>query len=413
MKKRWYTLLATGLITATLCMGGQTIGLAAPADSVANQAVQTTLAVDNEPVAFTVTGQTDLKGNFYLSFVPNRDLIMLDGKGKVVWSKHEEQPSGKAGTGLWDFKKHNVNGKIYYSYHDQTGAYDDYGLMGYAPGERVILDENFREIKRITFEKSAVTAKGAPLDGHDFLMIDIDHYILSGYIKDTVYNVPDFPNGSSVVYSYLQEVQNGKVVWDWKSIDYPELYALTVTDASPNANDFANEKTTIPDYVHFNSMRLNEKGDLICSFRHLSTIMGLDRTAKENQILWKLSGNGDEFGLVEGEKTSSQHYATIDGNYITAFDNGNKNGVTAIRSYLLNTENKTASPVRTYSFDNKFSAACGSVQHLGDELYVIGWGAAEKDTTCMSVYDFATGKELMAVKLTTPNTFSYRCVYYD
>ena len=56
----------------------------------------------------------------------------------------------------WDFKKHVVDGKTYYSYHDQTGTYDGYGLDGFAPGERVILDENFNEIKRITFEPSDV-----------------------------------------------------------------------------------------------------------------------------------------------------------------------------------------------------------------------------------------------------------------
>ena len=38
---------------------------------------------------------------------------MLDGKGNVVWSKHEEQPYEGAKTGWWDFKKHVINGKIY------------------------------------------------------------------------------------------------------------------------------------------------------------------------------------------------------------------------------------------------------------------------------------------------------------
>ncbi len=71
-------------------------------------------------------------------------------------------PSASARTGWWDFKKHVVDGKTYYSYHDQTGAYDDYGLEGYAPGERVILDESFEEIKRIAFEASDVVAKGDP-----------------------------------------------------------------------------------------------------------------------------------------------------------------------------------------------------------------------------------------------------------
>lgn len=42
-----------------------------------------------------------------------------------------------------------------------------------------------------------------------------------------------------------------------------------------------------------------------------------------------------------------------------------------------------------------------------------GFGHSEKDAQCMSVYDFATGTELMSVELDNPNNFTYRCVYYD
>lgn len=362
---------------------------------------------------YKVKGETDLKGNFFLSFVYTRNIIMLDGKGNVVWSKHEEQPSEDAHTGLWDFKKHVVNGKTYYSYHDQNAKYDNYGFKGYAPGERVIMDENFNEIKRITFEASDTVEKGAPLDGHDFLMIDLDHYILSGYIKDTVYNHPDYPEGSGVVCSYLQEVKNGEVVWDFKSTDYPELYPLVVTDGDETANDFANRETDVPDIVHFNAMRLDDNGNLLCSFRHLSSILCLDRTKKTDQILWKLSGSGDEFSLSEEQKSSCQHYVTVDGDFVTVFNNGNKTQRTSVLSYKLNRENKTAELVRSYYLRDKFSSACGSAQHISGELYVLGFGHSEKDAQCMSVYDFATGTELMSVELDNPNNFTYRCVYYD
>ncbi len=196
---------------------------------------------------YTVTGETDLEGNFFLSFVYTKNIIMLDGKGNVVWYKHGESPENGVNTGYWDFKKHIVDGKVYYSYHDQNASYDKYGLEGYAPGERVIMDSEFREVKRITFEESDVVYRGHPLDGHDFLLIDLDHYIMSGYIRDRVYNIPGYEQGSNVIYSYLQEVDHGQVVWDWRSIDYQELYSLTVTDATPTANDFANQQVDAPD----------------------------------------------------------------------------------------------------------------------------------------------------------------------
>ena len=97
----------------TLCM----ILLAMPACKA--EALQT--GAEGLPV-YTVHGETDLPGNFYLSFVYSRNLIMMDGKGNVVWSKHEEQPEEGMHTGLWDFKKHVIDGETYYSYHDQTGT---------------------------------------------------------------------------------------------------------------------------------------------------------------------------------------------------------------------------------------------------------------------------------------------------
>ena len=362
---------------------------------------------------FRIKGETDLPGNFFLSFAYTRNIIMLDGKGNVVWSKHEDPVSEGSNTGFWDFKKHMVDGKTYYSYHDNTGTYDDYGLEGFAPGERVILDENFNEIKRITFEESDTVEKGHPLDGHDFLMIDLDHYILSGYLKDTIYNHPDYPGGSSVVYSYLQEVKDGKVVWDFKSTDYPELYPLVVTDGVETANDFANEKTDVPDIFHFNAMRLNDEGNLICSFRHISSILCLDRSRKTDQIKWKLSGDGDDFGLKEDEKMSCQHYVTVDGSSVMVFDNGNRTHKTHIRLYDIDPDKRAVSGVKTLDIDGKFSSACGDVQHLYGETYVIGWGRTENDAVCMSVYDFSEDRELMSVTLDNPRNFTYRCVYYE
>ena len=360
-----------------------------------------------------IEGKTDLKGNFFLSFVYSRNLIMLDGKGNIVWSKHEEQPADDAKTGFWDFKKHDVNGTTYYSYHDQNYLFDDYGLPGYAPGERVILDKDFNEVKRITMEASDATEKGQGADGHDFLMFDPDHYILSCYVKENVKNVPGYPDGSNVIYSYLQEVQNGKVIWDFKSIDYPELYDLVMTEATPTANDFANKETDTPDIAHFNAMQLDDEGNLICSFRHLDSIICLDRKKNSDQIKWILSGKGDEFGLTEEQKTSGQHYVTVDGRSFTVFNNNNRDKETNIITYTLDFENNMAESVDLTGFPDKFSQACGSAQKLDDDLLVIGWGWATTDSECMSVYDLKTETRIMSVTLDNPQNITYRCVYYD
>ena len=361
---------------------------------------------------YTITGETDLPGNFFISFVYTKNIIMMDGKGEIVWSMHKDAEPRQ---GTWDFKKHIIDGKTYYSYHDQTSS-DNYGLEGYAPGERVILDENFNEVKRITFEKSekdTLVNKGHLADGHDFYLFDLDHYIISGYLKDRVYNIPGYPDGSNVIYSYLQEVDHGNVVWEWRSIDYPEIYSLTVTDATPTANDFANVQVDAPDYVHFNAMRVDNDGNLVCSFRHLDTIMCLDRTKSTDQIIWKLSGLGDQFNLTDDQKTSGQHYLTLDGDYIMVFNNGNNNEQTTFNRYKIDASTMQLLDMRTYSVPDKFTSACGSVQHLYDEVYMIGWGHPCNDYVCMSVYDFAEDKELISMTLDNSANFTYRCVYYE
>ena len=211
----------------------------------------------------------------------------------------------------------------------------------------------------------------------------------------------------------VYEVEDGKVVWDFKSIDYPELYDYVITDGSDKADDFSNSETDVPDIVHFNSMRLDDDGNLVCSFRHLSSLICLDRSKDTDQIKWILSGKGDQFGLSEDEKTSCQHYATIDGEYITAFDNGNHTQKSHIRSYRIDPAGKNVETVKTIDIAGRYSSACGNVQHIGDEKYVIGWGRTMNDNICMSVYDFATGKEEMSIALENPRNFTYRCVYYD
>ena len=369
----------------------------------------------DEKVEIIVNGETDLLGHFFLSFPFSRNLIMLDGKGNVVWEKYEPFANPDQPGAFWDFKQHKVDGEVYYSYHDQTGTYDNYGLTGYGPGERVILDKDFNEVKRITFEESSVVPKGFPLDGHDFLMIDLDHYILNGYVKGTVYNIPGYENGSDVVFSYLQEVKDGEVIWEWKSIDYPELYdQVAIHSMSQNGvNNFANENGMAPDYIHFNSMDLDAEGNLICSFRHIHALLCLDRSASENHILWTLSGIGDEFGLTEIQKSSAQHTAFVDGSYITVFDNGNRNGTSRVVGYCLDAEEKALKAFRSYTMGGKYSEACGSAQYLYDDVYVIGWGATMGDPEAMTVVDFATGETLMSVSLKNPMNSTYRCLYFE
>ena len=116
MKKKAVLIIAVLSFALALCLGGcgSQQEAAGPEEAV----------IADGLAKISVKGETDLPGNFFLSFVYSRNLIMLDGKGNIVWSKHEEQPAKDANTGFWDFKKHDVDGTTYYSYHDQNYKID-------------------------------------------------------------------------------------------------------------------------------------------------------------------------------------------------------------------------------------------------------------------------------------------------
>lgn len=154
---------------------------------------------------------------------------------------------------------------------------------------------------------------------------------------------------------------------------------------------------------------------MVCSSRHLNTILGLDRTFQTDQILWKLSGKDDEFDLTEEQKTSSQHYVTIDGDTIRAFDNHNITGETRVVSYKIDWDNMVLADdgFRSYRIDGKFPSACGAQQLISGEMFMLGWGRTENDAVWMCVYDFATDTELIRMTLDNPQNFTYRCVYFE
>jgi hypothetical protein len=311
----------------------------------------------------------------------------------------------------WDFKKHILpNGNVRYSYHEQDPNYNRLNMSGYAGGERVILDEKYKEIKRI----KRVTNSGSSnnvVEGHDFYLIDDNHYITTNYEIKLVHNIPQHlnphPQGSKVVAAHIQEIKNGSVLLNWYSTDYAELYALSEN----GNNDFANIKTQQPDYIHLNSVEIDNDGNLICSFRHISTILKIDR--KSGDIIWKLSGDGDEFGLTDYQKTSNQHYARKTANgYLTIFDNNNKNYKTRILKLKINEATKTLTDWKEYVVPGRFSPACGSAINIENEVFVIGWGFSADEFSTLTEIDFASNQKLFELTFPKGMNITYRAVKY-
>ena len=321
------------------------------------------------------TGEGVIPGHFYLSFIYQPLIMKVNNQGRLVYYRFE--PTEYNGTfqelGFWDFKKHVFSGKTYYSYHAPDLAYKDRAFTGYVPGMRILMDEHYTPVDTIHALASSdgYLPAGSPLDGHDFYFFSPTHWISSAsYVEREV-------NGAKRAVGYLQEVDNGKVVFDWWSTDHPELMEWSEAETTFE---------TSYDYVHFNSVDVLPDGNWLLSFRAISTIAKVSH--EDGAILWTLRG---EAGSVD-DGFSGQHYVRYhqkaDGNYITVFDNGNAHQPGLTSTLRLKVQEDT-NPISVSNRENLiegypsyFTQACGAFLDFGDQGFVVGWGWSIDEGNC-------------------------------
>jgi hypothetical protein len=350
-----------------------------------------------------------IPGDFYLSFIYQPLIMKVDNGGNLLYYRFE--PTDYNGTfkelGCWDFKKHVFDGKIYYSYHAPDWKYGENATTGYVPGMRILMDDHYNPIDTIHALASldGYLPDDSPLDGHDFYFFSPTHWIASAsYVKR------DLLDGTSRAVAYLQEVDNGKVVFDWWSSRHPELKTM----GSP-------EFDTSDDYVHFNSIDVLPNGDWLVSFRAMSSIAVIDH----NYGAIKWIQNGEVFSQLPWGY-SGQHYVRyheIGGKpYITLFNNGNNlQNTTAVRLEMVNFDSTApqifdGKNLLSNSFPHYFTQACGALDYFGDQGFVMGWGWSTDPGNCTRlVSEFnRDGNEIFRLDRDDPDPMSvdpsYRCV---
>ena len=358
---------------------------------------------------YIASGTAQIPGDFYLSFIYQPLIVKVDNGGHLLYYRFE--PTDYNGTfkelGCWDFKKHVFDGKTYYSYHAPDWKYGENATTGYVPGMRILMDDHYNPIDTIHALASldGYLPDGSPLDGHDFYFFSPTHWIASAsYVKR------DLLDGTSRAVAYLQEVDNGKVVFDWWSSRHPELKTM----GSP-------EFDTSDDYVHFNSIDVLPNGDWLVSFRALSSIAVIDH--KYGAIKW--IQNGEVFSQLPWGY-SGQHYVRyheIGGKpYITLFNNGNNlQNTTAVRLEMVNFDSTApqifdGKNLLSNSFPHYFTQACGALDYFGDQGFVMGWGWSTDPGNCTRlVSEFnRDGNEIFRLDRDDPDPMSvdpsYRCV---
>lgn len=341
---------------------------------------------------FTVKGKTPYEGEFYMCpHNPNcRYIFIIDHLGRVRWFK-------KLPNFAYGFKKHtNSKGKTRYIYSLVTEGFEEFPKApgGHNQTTLYIMDENFREIETLRLKAAGTIPEGHPSECHENLFIDDGHYVITGYVKNTINNIPGNSNSYVVCNNVIQEVKNGEVIFHWESIDYPELYTISVEGYPVGGSG---------DYAHLNAVIIDPKdNNFICSFRNSDSIIKINRTTGD--IIWIMGGLADQFKLTEEQKWKRQHNIMITetGSY-TLFDNRINNEPSRIVEFEVDEVAKTISKFRAYSFGEKWGQFMGSTTKLNPnkDTYCIGWGSSSggegTQSKAMSEINFETNNELFSL----------------
>jgi len=329
--------------------------------------------------SYTVKGKSEYEGDYYTStysfeYDKNHYIFKLDEEGKMLFYKKTNMVS-------FDFKKHfNSQGKVRYLYLEAT-ANDFYGARSILPCHLVVLNEEYKEIDRITHFVS--NKEEIKLENHGYIYIDDNHYILVGYkpIVD-IYKRKEY----NVYNCIIQEIKNDKVIWEFNSVDYKKIYEYSTLEDLDYSIEYQ-------DYIHFNSMEIDKKdNNLLASFRNIDATLKISRTTGE--LMWILSGEGDEFHLADKQKTSKQHSViSVEDNKILLYDNGNKYKKSRVVEYTIDETNKKITNFKQYDL-GLHAIMMGSVRVVDKEknVYLLCYGGTNYQKSSIQEINMKTGE---------------------
>lgn len=275
------------------------------------------------------------------------------------------------------------------------------------------LDDALRVVESVT------TVDLEHTDAHDIVWNEDGSVYISAYEPD-----PE----SGLVDAIVQHVDtDGTVLWEWSSADHG------LVDETVWTND--------TDYAHLNSIQVMDDGDLLLSFRHLSAVLKVARTAHDGfasgDIVWRLGGRHSDFSFPDdpdGTGPCAQHtaYQQPDGT-ILMFDNGSWEGSTALcvdqsdplghvvdRRYSrvlglsLDEETMEASVVEDHRVDGRFAVFAGSAERLAGGTTLVGWASSTAATASELGPDGEVLWEVRNVATGSgPPYFTYRAAYAD
>jgi hypothetical protein len=219
---------------------------------------------------------------------------------------------------------------------------------------------------------------GYSTDLHELRILPDGHALLLSYDPETVDMSQVVPGGdptATVIGLIIQELDREKnVVFQWRSWDH-----FQITDATHE-----NLLASTIDYVHGNTIELDNDGNIFISSRYMDEITKINR--RTGDIMWRMGGKNNQFTFINDPIGFSHQHAIrrLPNGNITLFDNGNFHSPSFSRAveYQLDEQNKTVTLVWQFrnSPDN-YGYAMGNIQRLDNGNTMIGWGTSNPTLT--------------------------------
>jgi hypothetical protein len=230
--------------------------------------------------------------------------------------------------------------------------------LGHGVGSYVIADTSYRPIAHVN------AGNGFHGDLHEFLLTDRGTALLTTYaVTGLDLSAVGGSTNGTIQDAIFQEVDvaTGRVLLEWRSLDH-----IPLTDSYwPVGEDW--------DYVHLNSIAVDDDDNLLVSSRNTHTIYKIDR--RTGEIVWRLGGKQSDFSIATGAGFAWQHDARrqADGR-ISMFDNGYQ----VSRALVLTVDEigRRAAAQSSYRHPGNLHALSqGNAQLLPNGNVFVGWGA--------------------------------------
>ncbi len=368
----------------------------------------------------TGKGVADGDAGWY-TFSVNAELVAVNTNREVVYYRDVRCVADMA---LNNFQPETVNGAQFYSFYVNLNL--KLANAGKGLGGWVVMDEHYKDIDFIDMlpnDDPNHTHGEGYVDFHEIRVLGPKHYLTLSYTPLVVDNLPatikgiDGGSQASVWAGIFQEVEDGKVVAEINTTDYPAMYEAAVEGIKYSELIGSYEKqNSWNDYVHPNSLDyiLNDAGNvqkLLVSLRHLSAVLQFDMPS--GKIEWILGGkastlsgfddysetraddNGVEFNAIMfGQHYARYHEVRKDGTLdVSVFDNWTGKPPYFYENKELPTKSRTLkldiNPAKgTAKVNNCIKGRdldlltgkdhtadhCASVDYLTDTSTMIGWG---------------------------------------